>query len=620
MLEVKMRNSRILALLLALMLLLVACSPGTSKKPEEKPEEVAVETEETTEVEEENVPEEDVKTAEEKWAKVQETLSTYKYNEFVPFDEELVLKPDGRDAVSDNGIVSTQKYEASKIGADIIAQGGNAVDAAVAASFALGVCEPNASGLGGGGFMTLRDGDTGEVVYVDFREVAPLASTEDMYLDKDGEPVDEIKTRGGLSVAVPGEVAGLLYILEEYGTMSREEVLKPAIELAENGFLATPKFINTVVDAYDIMLKFPELGKIYLKDDLPFEAGDLVKNPDLAKTLKIIAEKGAEGFYEGEVAEAIVRASEKYDGILTLEDLSTYEIEVAEPVRGTYRGYEIISSPPPSSGGAHLVQILNILENHDMASLEPLSAEYMHIFSEAFKMTYADRAKYMGDPKHTEVPLKGIMSKDYAKVLYDKIDLEKSQEFEADDPWKYEGDSTTHLSVADKDGNMVAITKTINYYYGSGVVVDGYGFILNNEMDDFSPMTGEANSVAPKKKPLSSMSPTIMLKDGEPFMVLGTPGGMTIFAQLAQVIVNVVDNGMELQEAIDLPRIWDGPRNILTYMDGVDLEEVKKTEEMGHTASHMVNDTFGFVQAIMYKDGHLYGGADAWTDAKAVGY
>lgn len=306
-----MRNKKILALLLALILLLVACSPATSQKPKEEPEEVAVETEETTEEEEEvTVPETDTKSTEEKWAKVEETLSTYKYNEFVPFDENLVLKTDGRDAESDNGIVSTQKYEASKIGADIIAQGGNAVDAAVAASFALGVCEPNASGLGGGGFMTLRDGETGEVVYVDFREVAPLASTEDMYLDEDGEPVDEIKTRGGLSVAVPGEVAGLLYILEEYGTMSREEVLKPAIELAENGFMATPKFINTVVDAYDIMLKFPELGKIYLNDELPFEAGDLVKNPDLAKTLKIIAEKGTAGFYEGEVAEAIVKASE----------------------------------------------------------------------------------------------------------------------------------------------------------------------------------------------------------------------------------------------------------------------------------------------------------------------
>ncbi|NLW43385.1 MAG: gamma-glutamyltransferase [Tissierellia bacterium] len=610
---------RILSLLLALLMILSMGCNQTKTPAEEPVEEQAVENTETAEVEEEEIVEEEVST-EDKWAKVEDTLSTYKYNEFISFDENLVLKTDGRDAQSENGIVSTQKYEASKIGSDIISKGGNAVDAAVAASFALGVCEPNASGLGGGGFMTLRDGETGEVIYVDFREVAPLESTDDMYLDENGEPNDEIKSRGGLSVAVPGEVAGLLYILEEYGTMSREEVLQPAIELAENGFLATPKFIQTVVDAYDIMFKFPELGKIYLQDDLPFEAGDLVKNPDLAKTLKIIAEQGSDGFYKGEVAEAIVRASEKYDGIITLEDLSTYEIEVAEPVRGTYRGYEIISSPPPSSGGAHLIQILNILENHDMSSLEPLSAEYMHIFSEAFKMTYADRAKYMGDPKYVDVPLKGIMSKEYGKVLYDKIDLEKSQEFEADDPWKYEGDSTTHLSVADKEGNMVAITKTINYYYGSGVVVDGYGFILNNEMDDFSPMAGEANSVAPKKKPLSSMSPTIMLKDGEPFMVLGTPGGMTIFAQLAQIIVNVVDNEMDLQAAIDLPRIWDGPSNVLTYMDGVDLEEVKKTEEMGHKASHMVNDTFGFVQAIMYKDGQLYGGADAWTDAKAVGY
>lgn len=609
-------SKKLLSLLLALIMVfsLAACT----QKPAEKPAEEQKVTEEQQPKEEKPEVKEPEKN--EKWEKIQEALKTYKYNEFVSFDENMKLKPDGRDAVSENGIVSTQKYEASKIGADIIAKGGNAVDAAVASAFALGVCEPNASGLGGGGFMTLRDGKTGEIIFVDFREIAPSASTEDMYLDADGEPFYEIKERGGLAVAVPGEVAGLLYILENYGTMSREEVMAPAIELAENGFLATPKFLGTVADAYDVISKDEGLSKVYLKDNLPYEAGDLIKNPDLAKTLKIIAEKGKDGFYTGEIAEAIVDSTTKRGGILTLEDLSNYEIEVREPVRGNYRGYDIISSPPPSSGGAHLIQALNILENFNISEHPFNSAEYMHLFSEALKIVYADRAKYMGDPEHVDVPMHGIMNKEYAKKLADKINLEKSLTYDADDPWKYEGNSTTHLSVADKDGNMVGITKTINYYYGSGILVDGYGFILNNEMDDFSPMPGEANSVAPGKKPLSSMSPTIMLKDGEPFMVLGCPGGSTIFAQVAEVIVGVIDYGMDLQEAINQPRILDDLNNKLIYMDGIDEAEVKKVEALGHEMSHMIDDTFGFVQGVMYKDGKLYGGADPYTDAKAVGF
>ncbi|MDO5028302.1 MAG: gamma-glutamyltransferase [Bacillota bacterium] len=617
-----MKKLKKLALMLAFIMLLTSCGQGNTDEDKKTANtETKVTEEKPTNEEEKEEGKEEEKTTSKLWDQMQDTLKNYKYNEFIPFDENLDLIPDGRDAVSENGIVSTQKYEASKIGADIIAKGGNAVDAAVASAFALGVCEPNASGLGGGGFMTLRDGQTGETVFVDFREVAPLAATDDMYIDENGEEIEGIKQRGGLSVAVPGEVKGLLYILEKYGTMSREEVLAPAIELAEEGFLVTPKFAITVADAYDVMAKYPEIGKLYLRDGLPVEAGMIVKNPDLAKTLKLIAEKGEKGFYEGEVAQAIVKAAEKYDGILTLEDLQTYEIEVGQAVSGTYRGYEIISSPPPSSGGAHLVQILNILENFDMSAYEPLSAEYMHMFSEAFKMTYADRAQYMGDPNYVDVPLNGIMSKDYAKKLADKIKLDQSQEYEADDPWKYEGNSTTHLSVADKDGNMVAITKTINYYYGSGLAVDGYGFILNNEMDDFSPYPGEANSVAAKKKPLSSMSPTLILDENkDPYMVLGCPGGMTIFAQLAQVIVNVIDNEMDLQEAVDLPRVWDSMSNVLTYMDGTDPGEVKKLEDLGHKTSHMVNDSFGFVQAIKYEDGKLKGAADNWTDGKAVGF
>ena len=339
--------------MLVFILILTSCGQKTNTTEEKPVEAEKPVVEENKEAETEVAKE--TETSEEAtsklWEEMQDTIKNYKYNEFIPFDENLDLVPDGRDAVSENGIVSTQKYEASKIGADIIAKGGNAVDAAVASAFALGVCEPNASGLGGGGFMTLRDGETGETVFVDFREVAPLAATDDMYLDEKGEEIDGIKQRGGLAIAVPGEVKGLLYILEKYGTMSREEVLQPAIDLAENGFLVTPKFAITVADAYDVMAKYEEIGKIYLRDGLPVEAGMVVKNPDLAKTLKIIAKEGEDGFYKGEVAEAIVKAAQKYDGILTLEDLEGYEIEVGKPVTGTYRGYEIISSPPPSSGG-----------------------------------------------------------------------------------------------------------------------------------------------------------------------------------------------------------------------------------------------------------------------------
>lgn len=554
---------------------------------------------------------------------IQKDESPQENEEFRLFDENGNPLNPPRDDISENGIVSTPKYEASKIGAEIFAKGGNAIDAAVAACFALAVCEPNASGPGGGGFMTLRIGETGEIIFIDFREVAPMNATPDMYpLDEDGNVIGNVKAEGGLSVAVPGEVAGLLHILEEYGTMSRQEVLQPAIDLATNGFVVTPKFASIVKDAYDLMQKYPELGKLYLKDGLPPEVGDYIKNPDLAKTLQIIADKGVDGFYKGEIAEAIVESAKKYGGIITLEDLANYKVTKMEPVEGTYRGYKIISSPPPSSGGTHLIQILNMLEQFDLSKYEPYSAEHMHLLSELFKMAYADRAAYMGDPNYVDVPLKGLTSKEYAKKLVEKFDPDKAQKHEADDPWKYEGDSTTHISVADKYGNMVAITKTINYYFGSGVVVDGYGFILNNEMDDFSPIPGGPNSVAPGKKPLSSMSPTLVLKEnGDPFMVVGTPGGSTIFAQVAQIISNVIDFGMDIQTAIDMPRIWDSLENVIWYEDGIDEDEIKKLIEKGHEVYHYANNTFGFVQGIVYRDdGTLHGGSDSATDGKAVGF
>lgn len=602
------RFAKITSLLLAfiLMLSLVSC-----QTEEEEPVDNGEETEETVDEEE----------TEETARFDLADFEDYKYGDWLPFDEDGEFVQDGRDAEGENGVVSSQKYEASKIGVEIMEAGGNAVDAAVASSFALGVVEPNASGLGGGGFMTLRDGETGEVLFIDFREVAPLNATEDMYpLDEEDEVIGDVKKRGGLAVAVPGEVKGLLYILEEYGTMSREEVMQPAIDLANEGFLITPKIGTAISDAYDLMQDYPELGDLYLEDNLPIEAGSIITNPDLAKTLEKIAEEGADGFYKGEVAEAIVASAEKYDGILTLEDLETYEVEVMEPVAGEYRGHEIISSPPPSSGGTHLIQIMNMWENYDIGEMELHGKEHLHLMSETFKIAYQDRAEYMGDPEYVDVPIEGLKSKDYAEHLVEKIDEDKSQEFEADDPWKYEKDNTTHLSVADKDGNMVGITKTINYYFGSAVVADGYGFILNNEMDDFSPVPGGPNSVAPKKKPLSSMSPTIVLKEGEPFMVLGAPGGVSIFPQVAQVISHVIDRDMNLQEAIDLPRVLNTTANTFRYMKEIDEDVIKELEEMGHEVS-LNEGSFGFVQAVQYLEGgSLYGGADRGNDAKAVGY
>lgn len=554
---------------------------------------------------------------------IEEAINDDTEEEFILFDENGNKLNPPRDDVGENGIVSTQKYEASKIGAEIFSKGGNAVDAAVAASFALSVCEPNASGLGGGGFMTIRDGETGEVEFIDFREVAPINSSPDMYkLDDEGKVIDNLQARGGLSVAVPGEVSGLLYILEKYGTMSRQEVIQPAIDLATNGFVVTPKFANVIKDAYDLMQEYPELGKIYLKDGLPPEVGDYIKNPGIVKTFQKIIDEGEDGFYKGEIAKAIVESSEKYGGIITLEDLANYKVTKMEPIVGTYRGYEIISSPPPSSGGTHLIQILNMLENFELDNYKPFSGEHMHLLSELFKMAYADRAEYMGDPNYVDVPLKGLASKEYAKDLVKKFDADKSKTYEADDPWKYEGDSTTHLSVADKDGNMIAITKTINYYFGSGIVVDGYGFILNNEMDDFSPIPGGPNSVEPGKKPLSSMTPTLVLKEnGSPFMVLGAPGGSSIFPQVAQVISNVIDFKMDIQEAINMPRIWDNLDNKVWYQDGIKEDEVEILVDKGHEVFHYANDTFGFVQGILYMDdGSIHGGADSYTDGKAVGF
>lgn len=527
-----------------------------------------------------------------------------------------------RSATGKNGVVSAPRYEAAEIGVEILKAGGNAVDAAVATAFAVAVAEPFSNGLGGGGFMTLHLA-TGENIFLDFREYAPAAATDKMYLKADGTVDENAYTYGGAAVAIPGTTAGLLYMLEHYGTMTREEVMRPAIKLAEEGYIINPLTKWALDDGYALLSGNEELRAIYTNDMLPLEQGDYIKNPNMAKALELIAKNGRDGFYKGELAQAIVDSCAAQGGILTLEDLEAYDVKVMEPVSGTYRGYQIFSSPLPSSGGTHLIQILNILEHFDIPSMKPYGVDHTHLTAEAQKLAYMDRAEYMGDPNYVKVPLNGLVSKDYAAKLAAKIDLTKAQNYTADDPWQFEGNDTQHLSVADKDGNMVGITSSLNYYWGSQVVVDGYGFLLNNHMNDFDPEPGGPNSVAAGKKPLSSMSPTVVLKeDGSPFMVLGAPGGSTIFAQVAQVIVDVIDFKMDMQQAVDAPRIIDATNCVLRYQIDLDPGVAEQLAAMGHeTNGDLGEDQFGYIQAVLYgDDGLLHGAGDRYSDAAAVGY
>lgn len=552
----------------------------------------------------------------------------YSTEGFVTVDSDGNRVTTGRDATSTKAMATASKYEVSQVGAEIMAKGGNAVDAAVAMGFALGVCEPFTSGLGGGGLATIHTAE-GENFFIDFREVAPAAATLDLYVDASGENNGNTK-EGGLASGVPGEVAGLMYLLEHHGTMSREEVMEPAIRIANEGFTVSAYCANAISDAYEKTQKFPEMSKVYLDENgLPWEEGSVITNPDLGKALQLIADQGADVFYKGEIGEAMVATLAKYDGVMTMDDLAGYEVHELKPVTGDYRGYTVISSPPPSSGGTHLIEILNILENFDMASMEVNSAEYVHLFAETFKLAFADRAKYMADTNFVTVPLGGLTSQAYADKRAQDIDLNVAMEQAApDDPSPYEHTDTTHFSVADVDGNCVAITKTINYYFGSGVMVDGYGFMMNNQMDDFSTDSESVNKIEPGKKPLSSMSPTVVLKpDGSPFLVLGTPGGSRIFSGVAEVISRVIDSKMDLHTAISVPKIWNcSNKNNLQYenpLKGYEQyaltdETIAKLTEMGH--GELKTAASGAFQCIMFMDdGTLYGTADPRQDGKAVG-
>ena len=528
-----------------------------------------------------------------------------------------------RDYYASNGMVSSAKPGASEVGVQILEEGGNAVDAAVATAFALGVLEPNASGLGGGGFMIIHSAKTGEDVVIDFREVAPAAATPDMYAKYMSNFYSAYFVP--LSTAVPSELAGLNAALEKYGTMSLEQVIRPSIELLEKGIPVTENLSNLINSSYEALMAYPESLEVWCDENmLPYSPGDIIYNTGLKKSLELISERGIDVFYNGEIGEKLVEVAQQYGGILTMEDLKNYRVEIRTPVRGNYRGYDIISLPPASSGGTIVIEILNILENFDFSKIEYGSAEYYHIFSEAMKLAYADRAKYMADTSFQAVPLDGLTSKEYAMSRFNMIDMERSNnEPLPGEPSTYESGNTTSFSVMDKYGNAVSVTQSNNEHFGCGLTVPGYGFVLNNHMLDFVPTPGSANSVEAGKRPLSSMSPTIVMKDGEPVMTLGSPGGTRIISAVVSGISNIIDYGMDLQQAILAPRICNRNNYPLQLESRISEDVLKKLESLGHeivlTAPYEAS--MGSIQAVqILANGQLHGGSDPRRDGQSFGY
>ncbi|MGU9812521.1 gamma-glutamyltransferase [Pseudomonas sp. LF052] len=513
----------------------------------------------------------------------------------------LVLTVSGVHAASqapvagENGMVVTAQHLATHVGVDVLKAGGNAVDAAVAVGYALAVVYPAAGNLGGGGFMTVQLAD-GRKTFLDFREKAPLAATADMYLDKDGKVVEGLSAKGHLAVGVPGTVSGMETALSKYGTLKRAQVIAPAIKLAENGFELEQGDIDLLHTATGEFEKDKDLRAIFLHKGQPMQVGQKLVQKDLAKTLKEISAKGTDGFYKGWVAKALVDSSQAGKGIITQADLDKYKTRELAPIECDYRGYHVVSAPPPSSGGVVICQIMNILEGYPMADLGYHSAQGLHYQIEAMRHAYVDRNSYLGDPDFVKNPIAHLLDKDYAAKLRAAIEPQKAGDSQAIKPGvsPHEGNNTTHYSIVDKWGNAVSVTYTLNDWFGAGVMASKTGVILNDEMDDFTVkvgvpnmyglVQGEANAIAPGKAPLSSMSPTIVTKDGKAVMVVGTPGGSRIITATLLTILNVIDYKMNIQEAVDAPRFhqqWmPETTNLETFAVSPDTQKI--LESWGH--------------------------------------
>ncbi len=532
--------------------------------------------------------------------------------------------------VYENGVVSSASELASDAGIDILKNGGNAVDAAVGMGFVLAVVYPQAGNLGGGGFMVIHL-KNGMNTSIDYREKAPLLSSRDMYLNKEGDVILNLSTLGNLAAGVPGSVDGLLTALEKYGTMDRSNILRYSIDLADTGFLINRQFADNLNNYQKDFNGFSSTMKIFGGH---FSEGDLFIQKDLANTLKRIKEHGRKGFYEGETADLIVNEMKRTNGIISYNDLMKYTAKERNVIQGTYRGYEIISMGPPSSGGISLIYLLNILENYDLKINGYGNEKNIQLMTEAMRRVYADRSEFMGDADFVSVPADILTSKVYAERRmkdYTEDKASASTDVKHGDAYYRESDQTTHYSAADKEGNLVSVTTTLNDVFGNKAVVDGAGFFLNNEMDDFVSKPGipniyglvgnEANSIEPEKRMLSSMTPTVIFKDGKPFLILGSPGGGRIITTVLQTVVNIIDYGMSLQEAVDAPRFHHQwlPDEIQVEKGMIDESRQVYLNKLGYKINYITD--FGRVDAIQFfDDGRMTGYSDRRGSGKAVGF
>lgn len=532
-----------------------------------------------------------------------------------------------------NGMVASEQGLATQVGLDILKQGGNAIDAAVAVGFALAVVLPNAGNIGGGGFMVLHDDKTGKDVAIDFREIAPAKASRDMYLDNQGNVIDGKSLFTHDASGVPGTVAGMEYALKKWGTMPLSKVLEPAIKLADKGFIVSDVLAQTLKEEKSTLGKWSSSKAIFFKNGEPLKSGDLLVQKDLAKSLRLIAKQGAKAFYQGEIATKIAKEMQSQGGTMTLEDLKAYKVVERQPIIGDYRGYKIVTMPPPSSGGVHLIEILNMLEHYPIKEDGVNSAKNIHHMAESMKLAYADRSEYLGDPDFVKIPVTGLTSKAYANELVKTIDDNKarlSSTIKPGKPQPYESDQTTHFSVMDKAGNAVAVTYTLNLNFGSGIVAEGTGILLNNEMDDFSVkpgvpnafglVGGAANAIEAKKRPLSSMTPTIVMKNNKPWLVTGSPGGARIITTVLQSVVNTIDHEMNPAEAIITPRVhhqWLPDE--LRVEEGISPDTIKLLQDKGHKV--VTKAPMGRIQIIQADDSGFYGYSDPRNpDGKTLGF
>jgi len=529
-----------------------------------------------------------------------------------------------------SGMVVAAHPLAAGAGLDMLRKGGNAVDAAIATTFALNAAEPFASGIGGGGFMVIYSAVDKKITTINFREKAPAKSFPEMFMEN-GKTNERLRRTHGLAVAVPGALSGWSYALDKYGTKALSEVMQGAIQIAEEGFPVSKTFSKINKDEYEKLLEMAGESCCYLNEGLPFEPEETFRNPELANTFRLLASEGIEAFYRGEIAKKIVNAVQEKGGILTLDDLANYSPVEYAPIKGQYKNYTLYSARPPASGGLHIIQLLNIIENWPVKEWGFNSESYIHHISEAFRFVFADRAHYLGDPDYIHIPEIELTSKDYGKQIATQIYPDKvlsAYPYGEFDERENEKESTTHLCVIDKEGNIVALTQTINLFFGSGIIPENTGFLLNNEMDDFSRDPQSPNAPRPHRRPLSSQAPLILFQDEIPILALGSPGGTRIFPTLTQIILNVIEFDMSLDEAIEAPRFFSysvrGETRPIAGESRIAPAIIESLKALGHEVilREDYDKYFGGAQGILILPGKniIFGGADSRRDGYGAGY